>query len=82
MSCVAGMVNGGRLTKMMTGNLVEHSESHPQVTVVITCRERYQLTETTIDQVVRNTRIPIRLLYVDAGDPDWLRSKIADRSRQ
>ena len=68
--------------KVMTGNLAEQSESRPQVTVVITCRERYQLTETTIDQIVHNTRIPIRLLYVDAGDPDWLRSRIAHRASE
>src|SRR5690242_1108843 len=67
---------------MVIGNLVEQSKSYPQVTVVITCRERRQLTEATIDEVVRNTRIPIRLLYVEAGDPDWLRSKIAHRSRE
>jgi len=30
-----------------------------------------------IEEVVRNTRLPIRLLYIDAGDPDWLRAKIA-----
>jgi GT2 family glycosyltransferase len=40
------------------------------------------LTETTIDQIVRNTRIPIRLLYVDAGGPDWLRSTIAHRASE
>src|SRR5436190_5296032 len=66
----------------MTGNLDEKSESRPQLTVVITTRERHQLTETMIDELVRNTRIPIRLLYVDTGDPDWLRSKIADRSNE
>ena len=68
--------------KIMTANPIEQSESRPQVTVVITCRERYQLTETTIDEVVRNTRIPIRLLFIDAGGPDWLSSKIADRSTE
>lgn len=66
----------------MTGNLDEKSESRPQLTVVITTRERHQLTETMIDELVRNTRIPIRLLYIDTGDPDWLRSKIADRSNE
>jgi len=64
----------------MTGNLDDRSESRPQVTVVITCRERHQLTEMMIDELVRNTRIPVRLLYLDTGDPDWLRAKIADRS--
>ena len=67
---------------MTTGNLDGQSASRPQVTVVITCRERHQLTERMIDELVRNTRIPIRLLYVDTGDPDWLRSKIADRSNE
>lgn len=66
----------------MTGNLDGQTESRPQVTVVITCRERHQLTEMMIDELVRNTRIPIRLLYVGTGDPDWLRSKIADRSNE
>ncbi len=65
----------------MSGDLDTHSDSRPQVTIVITCRERHQLTETMIDELVRNTRIPIRLIYVDTGDPDWLRARIADRSR-
>jgi len=59
---------------MMTVSSEQQFESSPQVTVVITCRERHQLTETMIDQVVRNTHTPIRLLYIDAGDPKWLRS--------
>jgi GT2 family glycosyltransferase len=67
---------------MTIGGLDEQCETRPQVTVVITCRERYQLTEMMIDELVRNTRIPIRLLYADTGDPDWLRAKIADRSQE
>jgi GT2 family glycosyltransferase len=78
----SGMVQSTRQANVMNANLDENAESLPQVTVVITCRERYQLTETMIDELVRNTRIPIRLLYVDTGDPDWLRSKIAERSRE
>lgn len=66
----------------MTGNLNGQSSARPQVTVVITCRERHQLTETMIDGLVRNTRLPIRLLYLDTGDPDWLRARIADRARE
>src|SRR5947207_928307 len=66
----------------MTGDLNEQSESRPQVTVVITCRERYQLTEVMIEELVRNTHMPARLLYMDTGDPDWLRSRIADRSKE
>jgi GT2 family glycosyltransferase len=66
----------------MTGDLNEQSESRPQVTVVITCRERYQLTEVMIEELVRNTHMPTRLLYMDTGDPDWLRSRIADRSKE
>ena len=64
----------------MIGNLDE--QSGLQVTIVITCRERHQLTETMIDELVRNTHMPVRLLYLDTGDPDWLRTRIAERSSE
>jgi len=64
----------------MTGELNE--QAAPQVTVVITCRERHQLTEVMLEELVRNTAMPVRLLYIDTGDPEWLRARIADRSRE
>jgi GT2 family glycosyltransferase len=67
---------------MTTDSLDEQGGGLPQVTVVIPCRERYQLTEMMIEELVRNTRMPARLLYADTGDPDWLRAKIADRSQE
>ena len=66
----------------MSANLVTASESRPCVTVVITCRERFQLTEAAIDSVVRHTRMPMRLLFLDICSPDWLREKIARRANE
>ena len=50
--------------------------NRPTVTLVMTCRERFRLTETAIESVMRNTSMPFRLLYADVGSPDWLRARL------
>lgn len=64
----------------MTANFVAPSGPRPRVTVVVTCRERHRLTEAALDTIVRNTRMPIRLIFADVCSPDWLRERIAARA--
>ena len=40
------------------------------------------MTERMIDELVRNTQMPVRLLYLDTRDPDWLRTRIAERANE
>ena len=66
----------------MSGTNVERADTSPIVTVIILLRERYGLTESVIDQIARTIRIPVRLIYVDAGTPEALRARIAARSAE
>jgi hypothetical protein len=66
----------------MTEQHIASADSRPTVTVVVTCRERHSLTEGVIDTLVRNTRMPIRLLYLDVCTPEWLRARISDRAAE
>jgi hypothetical protein len=52
----------------------------PPVTIVLTCRERHGLTEATIETVLRNTRMPFRLIYADVCAPEHVRTKLAMRA--
>ena len=66
----------------MTEKELEPPDSCPTATLVITCRERHGLTEGAIESVVRNTRKPVRLLYIDVCTPEWLRARISDRAAE
>jgi GT2 family glycosyltransferase len=66
----------------MSGSNGERADARPIVTVIVLFRERYGLTESVIDQIVRTIRTPARLIYADAGTPEALRAKIAARSAE
>ena len=59
-----------------------HSSNGPRATIVMTARERHALTETSIESIVRATRRPYRLMYLDVQSPDWLRETLARRSAE
>ena len=48
----------------------------------MTCRERHGLTEKAIESAIRNTRMPVRLIYADVCSPQWLRAKLAMRAKE
>ncbi len=52
----------------------------PRATLVMTARERHSLAEAAIDSVLRATRPPIRLLYLDVQTPPRLRERLAARA--
>jgi GT2 family glycosyltransferase len=66
----------------MTAQYLQPHIGGPTVTVVMTCRERHGLTETAIESVLRNTRMPFRFLYADVGAPEWLRVRLAERAKE
>ncbi len=55
----------------------------PRVTVVVVPRERFSMARESLDSVLRLTRTPHELLYVDAAGPaslrDWLDMRAQDR---
>ena len=71
---------GGART--MTDKELAPADPRPIVTVVITCRERHALTEGMIETIVRSIRMPVRLLYLDVGTPEWLRARIDARAAE
>jgi GT2 family glycosyltransferase len=66
----------------MNENNVEQWDARPIVTVVVLCRERYGLTEAVIEQIARTIRIPVRLIYADAGTPQDLQARIDARAAE
>jgi hypothetical protein len=54
----------------------------PPVTIVLTCRERHRLTEASIDTLLRNTRMPFRLIYADVCAPEPIRRRLAMRAQE
>jgi GT2 family glycosyltransferase len=66
----------------MNENSVDQADARPIVTVVVLFRERYGLTEAVIEQIARTIRIPVRLIYADAGTPDDLRARIDARAAE
>ena len=56
--------------------------STPRVTVVITPREQFRFAQRSVDSIVANTTVPVRLLYVDGGSPERVRKYVADTARR
>jgi hypothetical protein len=52
----------------------------PRATIVMTARERYDLTEPAIQSIIDNTARPYRLVYADGQSPAWLRELLARRA--
>jgi len=53
-----------------------------RVTIVMTARERYSLTEAALDSIVADTSPPYRLVYLDAQTPRWLTDILAERAAE
>ena len=56
--------------------------SEPRVTLVMTARERYSLTEGVIDGIVADTTAPYRFMYLDCASPRWLRDILDARAAE
>lgn len=55
--------------------------TEPRVTLVIIQRERFSATRRSLEYIYRNTRMPFKLVYVDAGSPWHIRRYLAHQSR-
>lgn len=58
----------------------------PQVTVVVTQRERYSYTQTSLDHLYQQPSIPFHLIYVDGNSPpevqQYLQTQVEQRGMQ
>ena len=54
------------------------ADSVPRVTLIMTVRERFQLTLSAIESVMANTSMPFRFVFAAAQVPEWLRPGLAE----
>ncbi len=58
---------------------VAHAGSQARVTLAIVPRERFSMAVQSLENVLRHTRAPFELVYVDAGSPPSVQAEIAKR---
>ncbi|MDZ4874088.1 MAG: hypothetical protein CLLPBCKN_003484 [Chroococcidiopsis cubana SAG 39.79] len=56
--------------------------AEPQVTIVVVPRERFSLTQKSLESIYENTTIPFKLIYVDGGSPARIRDYLAAQARE
>ncbi|MEO1132765.1 MAG: glycosyltransferase [Cyanobacteria bacterium J06639_1] len=54
----------------------------PEITIIVTPRERFSHARTSLESLYAHTRVPFRLVYVDGGSPASVRDFLAERSRR
>ena len=54
----------------------------PRVTIVVTIRERYELSIESLRNVIEHTTVPYRLIYVDNNSPRRVRAKLRAMARE
>lgn len=60
----------------------EFAMNHPHVTIIVTPRERFSGTETTLDSLYRDTDYPFDLVCVDICSPAPVRTVIQSKAQQ
>ncbi|MFP4123015.1 MAG: glycosyltransferase family 2 protein [Coleofasciculus sp.] len=56
--------------------------SEPQVTVVVTPRERFSYTRESLESIYDYTEIPFNLVYVDGGSPQHIQQYLANKAQE
>lgn len=57
------------------------SSAPPDVTVIVVPRERFGLTERSLESLYRDTSFPFRLVYVDGGSPPAVARYLAEQAK-
>ncbi|MEO0988394.1 MAG: glycosyltransferase [Cyanobacteria bacterium J06639_14] len=55
--------------------------THPQVTIVVVPRERFQFTQDSLESLYENTHYPFHLIYVDNHSPKSVRDYLAAQAQ-
>ncbi|PSB49412.1 glycosyltransferase family 2 protein [Chamaesiphon polymorphus] len=56
--------------------------TEPQVTIIVVPRERFSLTQESLESIYEYTETPFHLVYVDGGSPTHIRQYLATQSQQ
>lgn len=54
----------------------------PQITIVVSPRERFSHTQPSLESIYAHTHIPFHLIYVDGGSPNSIRQYLQEQSQQ
>ena len=54
----------------------------PNVTIVVSPRERFSYTQTSLDSIYEHTQFPFELVYVDGGSPRSIREYLAAQAME
>src|SRR5437868_2670816 len=66
---------------MTTHRDQNHTEA-PLATIVVVQRERFSLTQRSLESLYENTALPFELIYVDAGSPRSIAKYLAAESKR
>jgi GT2 family glycosyltransferase len=56
--------------------------SEPQVTIVVSPRERFSYTRESLESIYENTQIPFKLIYVDGNSPKKMREYLQNKAQE
>ncbi|MBD2069395.1 glycosyltransferase family 2 protein [Leptolyngbya sp. FACHB-671] len=56
--------------------------SEPQVTIVVTPRERFSYTRESLESIYQYTKVPFKLVYVDGNSPTKIRQYLEAKSQE
>ncbi|MBF2073077.1 MAG: glycosyltransferase [Synechococcales cyanobacterium C42_A2020_086] len=69
------------ITPQIDPDILEANSSiHPDVTIVVVPRERFQFAQESLESLYEHTSMPFRLVYVDNNSPAKLRQYLAAQS--
>ena len=57
------------------------TEYKPEVTIVVTQRERFSFTQSNIESIYEHTQMPFDLVYVDAGSPKHVQRYLTEAAK-
>jgi GT2 family glycosyltransferase len=55
--------------------------SEPQVTIVVSPRERFSCTQASLESIYEHTQIPFNLIYVDGGSPAKIKRYLEEQAQ-
>lgn len=56
--------------------------SEPQVTIIVSPRERFSYTRESLESIYENTQIPFKLIYVDGNSPKQTREYLQNQAQE
>jgi GT2 family glycosyltransferase len=63
-------------------NDFESNMNKPQVTIVVSPRERFSFTRESLESIYEHTTVPFELIYVDANSPRAIKQYLQEKSQE